>query len=66
MGLPDRVVDDIEQVLKILLYRVIDHLWGPKAAAGVRRRDAGMKGADLTGQTVNVRHLELAHGYKMA
>ena len=49
VGLPDRVVDGIEQVLKILLHWLIDHLWCPKAAQGIRRRDAGMKGAHLVG-----------------
>ena len=49
----------IEQVLKILLHRLIDHLWCPKAAHRVCRRDAGMKRAHLVGQVVDVRHVQL-------
>ena len=66
MGLPDRVVKRIKEVLKILLHRLIDHLWCPKAAHRVCRRDAGMKGADLVGQDVNVRGVQRARLDKMA
>ena len=57
VGLPDRVVDRIEQVPKILLHGLIDHLWRPKAARRVCCRDAGMKRAHLMGQVVDVRHV---------
>src|SRR5262249_40527103 len=64
--LPDRVIDGIEQVLKILLHRLIEHLRCPKAAQRVRRRDAGMKGAHLMGQAVNVCHVQLARVDELA
>src|SRR5262249_11398625 len=63
VGLSNRVINGIEQVLKILLYRLIDRPRRPKAAHGICCRDASMKGAHLASQAVNVRPLELAHGY---
>ena len=66
VGLPDRVIDGIEQVLKILLHGLIDSLWCPKAARRVCRRNAGMKRAHLMGQGVDVRHLKLAGIDEMA
>src|SRR4029453_11902633 len=66
VGLSDRIINGIEQVLKIFLHRLIDRLGCPKAARGICCRDASMKGAHLASQAVNVRPLELARGYQMA
>src|SRR5215831_994939 len=66
VGLPDRVIDGIEEVLKILLHGLIDSLRCPKVARRFCRRDAGMKRTHRMGQEVDVRHLQLAGLYEMA
>jgi hypothetical protein len=64
--LPDRVIKRIEQVPKILLHRLVDHLRGPKAALGGRRRNAGMKCTHGVGEGIDMSPLQRVRVEPMA